>query len=48
VNWKKAALRLARAIIRFEKNDYQRVHTQSTTDFAYKIVRKSKKRIGGK
>ena len=37
--WKKAAQQLARAILRFEKNDYQRVHTENTVRFAYRVKR---------
>lgn len=36
-NYKKAALRLARAIIRFQNNNWQYNHTESTIAFAYKI-----------
>jgi hypothetical protein len=42
--WKKAAIRLARAIVRFQNNDFQRVHTDSTFLFALRIIREEKKR----
>jgi len=37
--WKKAAQRLARAIIRFQNND-QRVHSESTVLFAYRASKR--------
>jgi hypothetical protein len=40
--WKKAAVRLARAIIRFQNDDYRYVHTDSTTAFALKILKDGK------
>lgn len=42
--WKAAALRLARAIIRFERNEWARVHTESTAKFAFKVIRDAKRR----
>ena len=41
--WKNAAIRLARAVIRFQNNDSRYVHTDSTVAFAYKIVRAGRK-----
>ena len=40
--WKKAAIRLARAIVRFQNDDWQRVHTDSTFTFAGQIIKKAK------
>jgi hypothetical protein len=41
--WKQYALRLARAIIRFEKDEWQHVHTDSTLAFAFKVVKEGKR-----
>jgi hypothetical protein len=35
--WRKAAQRLARAIIRFQNTDAQWSHTDSTIAFAYRV-----------
>jgi hypothetical protein len=40
--WKNAAIRLARAIIRFQNSD-RYVHTDSTVAFAFKILRAGKR-----
>lgn len=37
VNWKKAAIRLARAIIRFQNDNFSLSHHQGTVNFAWKI-----------
>jgi len=42
MNWKKAAVRLARAIILFERNEWQRVHTDGIVSLASKILRARK------
>lgn len=42
--WKAAALRLAKAVIRFENDRWQRVHTDSTIAFAFKTVKAGKRR----
>jgi len=39
--WKKAAIRLGRAIIRYQES-WASNHTDSTIAFAYKIVKKGK------
>ncbi len=44
VVWKGAALRLARAIIRFEKDEWARVHTDSTRAFAFKVINAGKRK----
>jgi hypothetical protein len=40
--WKKAAIKLARAIVRFQNNDFQHVHTDSTVAFALKVIKDGK------
>ena len=35
--WRRAAQRLARAIIRFQNNGFQLNHTDSTLAFAYRV-----------
>jgi hypothetical protein len=40
--WKKAAVRLARAVVRFQNDDFQRVHTDSTVNFAFQIIKLDK------
>lgn len=40
--WKKAAVRLARAVIRLENDNYRYYQTDSTVKFAYKVIRDGK------
>jgi transposase len=42
--WRQAAIRLARAIIRFQRDDFRANHTDSTIVFAYRV---SKGRLPG-
>lgn len=42
--WRQYALRLARAIVRFQNDDFRLVHTDSTVLFAQRVIREGKKR----
>jgi hypothetical protein len=44
MTWDIAAIRLARAILRYEKDDYRLHHTESTIRFAQQVLKKEKLR----